>query len=96
MTDRDENVPRGDHVPGGETDETAARGNLNRAEPGVDSAAERGHGAHGKRGDREQHVDPATPTPDFTKGTDRGGSAGWGSERSGGSVIDKRGPKNSE
>ena len=93
MSDRsNENVPRGDHVPGGQTEDTESRGNLDRAEPGVDSAGQRGHGAHGKHGEREERVDPATPTPDFSKGTDRGGSAGWGSERSGGSVIDKRGP----
>ena len=92
MTDRNENVPRGDHVPGGNTDEGESKGNLH-AEPGVDSAAQRGHGAHGKRGAPEERVDPATPTPDFAKGTDRGGSAAWGSERSGGSVIDKRSPE---
>jgi hypothetical protein len=93
MSDRsNENVPRGDHVPGGSTDDTESGENGDRAEPGVDSAANRGHGAHGKFGDREKRVDPATPTPDFAKGSDRGGSAGWGSERSGGSVIDKRGP----
>jgi hypothetical protein len=93
MSDRsNENVPRGDHVPGGQSEETETRGNLDRAEPGTDSAAHRGHGAHGKHGEREEHVDPTTPKPDFSKGTDRGGSAAWGSERSGGSVIDKRGP----
>jgi hypothetical protein len=92
MTDRsNESVPRGDHVPGGRSEAPEPRGNLH-AEPGVDSAAQRGHGAHGKHGEREERADPATPTPDFAKGTDRGGSAGWGSERSGGSVIDKRGP----
>jgi hypothetical protein len=92
MTDQSkENVPRGDHVPGGKSEDTEPRGNLH-AEPGTDSAAQRGHGAHGKHGEREERVDPAAPTPDFSKGTDRGGSAGWGSERSGGSVIDKRGP----
>ena len=91
MTDRsNESVPRGDNVPGGRSEESESRGGPH-AEPGTDSAARRGHGAHGKRGEREERVDPAAPTPDFTKGTDRGGSAAWGSERSGGSVIDKRG-----
>jgi hypothetical protein len=42
-----------------------------------------------KRGDAAEQ---ATPEPDRTKGSDRGGSAGWGSEGSGGSVIDKRAP----
>jgi hypothetical protein len=93
MSDRsNENVPRGDHAPGGRSEDTASGENADRAEPGTDSAAARSHGAHGKHGDREKRVDPATPTPDFAKGSDRGGSAGWGSERSGGSVIDKRGP----
>ena len=86
MTDRsNENVPRGDHVPGGRSEDAEAGGN-------PDSAGRRGHGAHGKHGEREERVDPVAPTPDFSKGTDRGGSAGWGSERSGGSVIDKRAP----
>jgi len=51
MTDRsNENVPRGDHVPGGPNDASAAEMNQKeaRAEPGVDSAAQRGQGAHGK------------------------------------------------
>jgi hypothetical protein len=92
MADRsNENVPRGDHVPGGRSEDTESRGNLT-ADAGADSADQRGHGAHGKHGEREERVDPATPTPDFSKGTDRGGSVGWGSERSGGSVIDKRAP----
>jgi hypothetical protein len=88
---RDENVPRGDHVPAERQDENEAK----RDEPGVDSASRRGHGAHGKGvGFQEERVDEANPTPDFSKSTDRGGSAGWGSEKSGGSVIDKRSPDN--
>jgi hypothetical protein len=90
MTDRqDEHVPRGDHVPADAQEENEAK----RAEPGVDSAAQRGHGAHG-RGvlGREEHVDPATPTPDAAKGSDRGGSSGFDGGRGGGSVIDKRSP----
>lgn len=59
-----------------------------------ESAAQHGHGAHGKgRRDTEERVDEATPEPDAAKGSDRGGSAGWGAESSGGSVIDKRPPK---
>lgn len=42
-----------------------------------------------KRGEAAE----ATPEPDATRGSDRGGSGGWGSEGSGGSVIDKRSPK---
>jgi hypothetical protein len=45
-----ENVPRGDHVPGGPNDASAAEMNqkADRAEPGVDPTLQRGHGAHGK------------------------------------------------
>jgi hypothetical protein len=87
MGERDENVPRGDHVP----DEKRETNDAKRDEPGVDSAARRGHGAHGKGvGFKEERFDESDPKPDFTKGTDRGGSAGWGSEASGGSVHDKR------
>ena len=43
-----------------------------------------------KRGEQEEQ---APPEPDITRGSDRGGSAGWGSEGAGGSVIDKRSPK---
>jgi hypothetical protein len=89
-----ENVPRGDHVPGGHTEENDAK--AQRAEPGVDSASHRGHGAHGSHGlgggGREEHEDPAPPTPDISKGSDRGGSSGWGGAPSGGSVVDKRSP----
>jgi len=42
---------------------------------------------------RGEPAGQATPEPDVTKGSDRGGSAGWGNEGSGGSVIDKRSPK---
>ena len=89
---RNENVPRGDHVPGGaQPNENLPEGN--RAEPGTDSAPQRGHGAHG-RGvlGREEHVDQADPTPDIAKGSDRGGSSGFDGGRAGGSVIDKRKP----
>lgn len=88
-----ENVPRGDHVPGGPNDETSAEMNQ-KAEPGVDSASHRSHGAHGKGVlQREEHDDQPTPTPPFAKGSDRGGDAGWDGSRAGGSVIDKRSPK---
>ena len=94
MADRShENVPRGDHVPGGPNDASAAEMNQKeaRAEPGVDSAANRGHGTHGKGvGGQEERDDQANPTPPFAKGTDRGGDAGWDGSRAGGSVVDKR------
>jgi hypothetical protein len=60
-----------------------------RADPGVDSAPHRGHGAHG-RGAHEEHFDADTPKPPFADGTDRGGDAGWDGSRAGGSTFDKR------
>ena len=94
MADRsNENVPRGDHVPGGPNDASAAELNQKeaRAESDDDSAAHRGHGAHGKgAGGREAQDDEPEATPPFAKGTDRGGDAGWDGSRAAGSVIDKR------
>ena len=51
MPDRSkENVPRGDHVPGGPNDASAAEMNQKegRVETGDDSAPQRVDGAHGK------------------------------------------------
>jgi len=88
MRESEKNVGRADHNP--------SRNDEQRGEEQTvgDSAAQRAHGAHG-RGVRsqEEKVDPATPVPDSAKGSDRGGSAAWGSEASGGSVIDKRPPE---
>ena len=36
--------------------------------------------------------EPPHPEPDRAEGSERGGSAGWGNEGAGGSVIDKRSP----
>jgi hypothetical protein len=59
-----------------------------------DSAALRGHGAHGRRGHTvEDRIDPAATEPDGTSATDRGlGSGNWGNAASGGSTFDKRSP----
>ena len=88
MRESEKNVGRADHNP-----DQSNEGKGERQTVG-DSADKRAHGAHG-RGVRsqEEKVDPATPVPDSAKGTDRGGSAAWGSEASGGSVIDKRPPE---
>jgi hypothetical protein len=63
-----------------------------------DSAAQRGHGAHGRSGiNAEERLDPTATEPDGTRATERGlGSAGWGSAASGGSTFDKRSPDNKE
>ncbi|MFL5561373.1 MAG: hypothetical protein ACJ79K_07865 [Gemmatimonadaceae bacterium] len=88
MRESEKNVGRADHNPAG-TNEEAPDG-----QTAGDSAGQRAHGVHGRgvRG-QEEKVDPATPIPDAAKGSDRGGSAAWGSESSGGSVIDKRPPE---
>ena len=65
---------------------------LNNPDHAEDSASKRGHGAHGRGRGEEERIDPAQPQPDAASGSDRGGSAGWGSESSGGSTIDKRSP----
>ena len=89
MHDRDRGVPRGDNVPAGEREENEQR-SAHRATAGEASAPERAHGAHGRgvqgREDRRDDVDVE---PGEAEGGPRG-SAGWGSEPSGGSVIDKR------
>jgi hypothetical protein len=82
----DRGVPRGDHAPAEERGQNQEQ----RAEPGVDSAPERGHGAHGKGVlGREQRVDDVNVEPGDAEGGPRG-NASWGGEPSGGSVIDKR------
>ncbi len=54
-----------------------------------DSADQKAHGTHGRGKAEEKRVDDANVEPDESKGTGRG-SAGFGSQGSGGSVIDKR------
>jgi hypothetical protein len=55
-----------------------------------DSADAKAHGTHGRgRGTERTDTHPSSE-PDSTAGSDRGGSAAWGSEASGGSVIDQR------
>jgi hypothetical protein len=94
MASSDRGVPRADHVPAEEQEESIrAQEAESPTEPASDSAAKRGHGAHGKGDGREEHIDPQVAKPDFTKGTDRGGSAAWGGEAAGGSTFDKRGKK---
>jgi hypothetical protein len=87
MRASEKQVGRADHNPSQEKP-------LTERQTVGDSAAQRAHGTHG-RGVRsqEEKVDETAPKPDFAKGSDRGGSAAWGSESSGGSVIDKRPPE---
>jgi hypothetical protein len=90
MRDNESKVGRADHNPEGA--QRAAEGERVNVDgsSAIDSADRHGHGAHGKgRGD-EKVLDDAPVEPGHSDDSDRGGSAGWGSEGSGGSVIDKR------
>jgi hypothetical protein len=91
MTDRsDRGVPRGDHVPGGPNDASAAELNQ-KARPGTEPASHRSHGAHDKGADgRAQHDDPSSTTPPFANGSDRGGDSARDGSRVGRSVVDQR------
>jgi hypothetical protein len=89
MSDRNRGVPRSDNVPAGEREQDEQRSE-SRAPVGEDSASERGHGAHGRGlGGREQRRDDVDVEPGHSNEGPRGSDA-WGSEPSGGSVIDKR------
>lgn len=83
MSSSDRGVPRGDHVPAGEQQDSIEEQEANRRGEGIQARA---------AGEQEGGAD-TTPTPDVSKGSDRGGSAGWGGAPSGGSVIDVRAPK---
>ena len=89
MRDSEKNVGRADHNP--ETARAIADGEQLKDESlRNDSADMRGHGAHGRGRGEEKVNDNPDSLPDEARGSDRGGSAGWGSEGAGGSVIDKR------
>jgi hypothetical protein len=58
-----------------------------------DSADKKAHGTHGRGKADEQRIDDANVEPGVAHDTESDGArgtAGWGSEGSGGSVIDKR------
>ncbi|MDB4881226.1 MAG: hypothetical protein JWL60_2672 [Gemmatimonadetes bacterium] len=83
MSSSDRGVPRGDHVPAGEQRESIEEQDANT----------RGQGVQARAAEEAQPESDTTPTPDISKGSDRGGNSGWGGAPSGGSVIDKRGPE---
>jgi hypothetical protein len=92
MRDSERNVGRADHnIPGAKA---ASKGADDPSHVTAnDSADAKGHGAHGRgRGEEKIDTHPRSE-PEIVKGSDRGGSAAWGSESSGGSVIDQRPPK---
>jgi hypothetical protein len=89
MRDNERDVGRADHNLQGARESTNGEesSTVDRAD---DSADRKAHGAHGRGGSKEERVDETPSEPGFSRGSDRGGSAGWGSEASGDSVIDKR------
>ena len=67
----------------------------------IHGAADKAHGAHGK-GRAEERLQSEAPTEPGSAGPSKTGEqhgeisdAGWGSEASGGSVVDKRSPESS-
>ena len=85
-------VERVDHNPEGARKIFEGRPQ-DREETRVDSADRHGHGAHGRGGSSEHVQNAVIIEPGRSADSDRGGSAGWGGEASGGSVIDKRSPE---
>ena len=86
MSSSDRGVPRGDHVPAGEQQDSVQKQDANTRGQGVQARAAE------EQEEQRQREAGSTPAPDASKGSDRGGNAGWGGAPSGGSVIDKRGP----
>lgn len=90
MRESEKKVGRADHNPEGARRSTANDQPIDQPDPYKDNPDLRAHGTHGRGRDQEK-LNEDTPTlPDGAEGSDRGGSASWGSEGSGGSTIDKR------
>ncbi|MDB4887546.1 MAG: hypothetical protein JWN79_2984 [Gemmatimonadetes bacterium] len=87
MASNDRGVPRGDHV-AGEQDKADSVKRQEAGPRGDDVAPD----STSLRSADANVLSDATPEPDRTKGSDRGGTAGWGGAPAGGSVIDKRSP----
>ena len=89
MRESEKKVGRADHNLEGAR--SAAEGEIiDKADENEDNPDLRAHGTHG-RGRGEERIKEEMPSvPDEARGSDRGGSASWGSEGSGGSVMDKR------
>jgi hypothetical protein len=88
MREREKQVGRADHNPEGAQQSAAGTGAS--GDQADDSADQRTHGAHGKGRGQEQRNDGPPIEPGVSDGNDGRGSASWGSEGSGGSVVDKR------
>jgi len=97
MRDSEKNVGRADHNLEGarsvsnESLIDKATGDSDSGPTG-DNPDRRAHGTHGRGRDQEKVQEDVPSDPDGARGSDRGGSASWGSEGSGGSVKDKRSP----
>jgi hypothetical protein len=91
MRDSEKGVGRADHNPqDGQVSESGTGASFGTAD---DSADQRAHGTHG-RGRGEERLNDAPPIdPTISDVGDARGSGSWGSEGSGGSVVDKRSDK---
>jgi hypothetical protein len=92
MRDREENVDRADHNLAGAREQAGSEPRDESSDEQAGSKDRQDASAHGPRdGYEEARIDSDDVQADGAKGSDRGGSAGWGSESSGGSTVDKRG-----
>jgi hypothetical protein len=82
MTSSDRGVPRGDHVPASEQQASIEAQNAETL---------RGENARTTTPSEQGASGAARVEPDATKGSDRGGTSGFGGAPAGGSVIDTRG-----
>lgn len=77
MSSSDRGVPRGDHVPAGEQQDSIEQQEANL----------RGEGVQARAANAGEPARETTPSPDASTASERGGSAGGGSP-----VVDARGP----
>jgi hypothetical protein len=88
MRESEKRVGRADHNLDGARS-AADEVPIDKADEMKDNPDLRAHGTDGQGRDREKLKEEVS-TLDEARGSDRGGSASWGSEGAGGSVKDKR------
>jgi hypothetical protein len=89
MREREARVGRADHNPAG-AQASASGADQSTEDRSGDSADQHTHGAHGKRGAEETLNEDSQIEPAVSDGEEPRGTASWGSEGSGGSVVDRR------
>jgi len=89
MRDSEKKVGRADHNLEGARS-VADDQPIDQVNEDEDNPDMRAHGTHGRGRGEEKIIEDMPSIPDGSRGSDRGGSAGWGSEGSGGSTMDKR------